>query len=78
MRSISRNRDAVLLPQRFDKSEMFLIRLGAEQQARIISELPNNFEGLHKHVKRYSEKNDERLFEELKIYIEEEKVKGEN
>ena len=68
-------RDAFLLPQRFDKSEMFLIRLGAEQQARIISELPNNFEGLHNHVKRYSEKNDERLFEELKIYIEEEKVR---
>jgi hypothetical protein len=34
-------RDAFLLPQRFSKSETFLIRLGAEQQARIMSELPN-------------------------------------
>lgn len=68
-------RDAFLLPQRFAKSERFLIKLGAEQQARIISELPKNLEGLHKHVKRYTEKNDENLFEELKIYIKEEKVR---
>jgi hypothetical protein len=68
-------RDAFLLPQRFDKSETFLIRLGAEQQARIMSELPNNLEGLHKLVKRYNEKNDETLFEELKTYIEEEKIR---
>ncbi|MFJ5762016.1 DUF4145 domain-containing protein [Neobacillus sp. NPDC093182] len=68
-------RDAFLLPQRFDKSETFLIRLGAEQQARIMSELPKNLAGLHKHVKRYSEKNDEILFEELKIFIEEEKIR---
>lgn len=68
-------RDAFLLPQRFDKSETFLIRLGAEQQARIISELPKDLEGLHKHVKRYNEKNDELLFEELKQYIQEEKAR---
>lgn len=68
-------RDAFLLPQRFAKSERFLIKLGAEQQARIMSELPNNLEDLHKHVKRYNEKNDENLFEELKIFIEEEKVR---
>ncbi|KAB7704034.1 DUF4145 domain-containing protein [Bacillus aerolatus] len=68
-------RDAFLLPQRFSKSETFLIRLGAEQQARIMSELPNNFEGLHKHVKRYNEKNDENFFEELKLFIEEEKTR---
>jgi hypothetical protein len=68
-------RDAFLLPQRFSKSETFLIRLGAEQQARIMSELPNSLEGLHKHVKRYNEKNDETLFEELKVYIEEEKIR---
>lgn len=66
-------RDAFLLPQRFAKSETFLIRLGAEQQARIMSELPNNLEGLHKYVKRYNERNDESLFEELAIYMEEEK-----
>jgi hypothetical protein len=68
-------RDAFLLPQRFDKSETFLIRLGAEQQARIMSELPSNLAGLHKHVKRYSEKNDEILFEELRTFIEEEKIR---
>lgn len=68
-------RDAFLLPQRFDKSETFLIRLGAEQEARIMSELPNNLEGLHKHVKRYSEKNDEQLFNELHTFIDEEKAR---
>lgn len=68
-------RDAFLLPQRFAKSETFLIRLGAEQQARIMSELPSNLEGLHKHVKRFSEKNDETFFEELQTYIEEEKTR---
>jgi hypothetical protein len=68
-------RDAFLLPQRFDKSETFLIRLGAEQEARIISELPSNLEGLHKNVKRYSEKNDEQFFDELGVFIEEEKVR---
>ncbi|WP_066174452.1 DUF4145 domain-containing protein [Bacillus marinisedimentorum] len=68
-------RDAFLLPQRFAKSETFLIRLGAEQQARIMSELPNHLEGLHKLVKRYNEKNDETLFEELKTFIEEEKTR---
>ncbi|WP_339228485.1 DUF4145 domain-containing protein [Oceanobacillus sp. FSL K6-2867] len=66
-------RDAFLLPQRFDRSEMYLIRLGAEQQARIMSELPNNLEGLSAHVKRYSAKNEEILFDELKMFIEEEK-----
>lgn len=68
-------RDAFLLPQRFDKSETFLIRLGAEQQARVLSELPNSLEGLHKYVKRYTEKNDEQFFEELEVFIEEEKVR---
>lgn len=66
-------RDSFLLPQRFTKSETFLIRLGANQQARIMSELPTNLEGLHKHVKRYNDKNDENLFNELKVFIEEEK-----
>ncbi|MEK5522899.1 hypothetical protein B5V89_18780 [Heyndrickxia sporothermodurans] len=68
-------RDAFLLPQRFDKSETFLIRLGAEQQARIMSELPKNLEGLHLHVKRYNDKNDETFYKELKIFIEEEKIR---
>ncbi|WP_074433021.1 DUF4145 domain-containing protein [Neobacillus dielmonensis] len=68
-------RDAFLLPQRFQKSETYLIRLGAEQQARIMSELPNNLDGLHKHIKRFSEKNDEIFFEELGLFIEEEKAR---
>ena len=68
-------RDAFLLPQRFDKSEMFLIRLGGEQQARLMSELPDNLEGLHEYVKRYNETNDENLFSELHTYIAEEKVR---
>lgn len=68
-------RDAFLLPQRFDKSETFLIRLGAEQEARIMSELPGDLEGLHKNVKRYTEKNDDQFFEELGTFIEEEKVR---
>ena len=65
-------RDAFLLPQRFAKSERFLVRLGAEEQARIMSELPANLEGLHKHVKRYNETNDKNFFEELKVFIDEE------
>lgn len=66
-------RDAFLLPQRFELSERFLIRLGGEQQARIMSELPENLEGLHKFVTRYNETNDENFFNELKVYLEEEK-----
>jgi hypothetical protein len=65
-------RDAFMLPQRFQKSETFLIRLGEVQQARFISELPHNLEDLHKHVKRYNEKNDKILFEELSIFVQEE------
>lgn len=70
-------RDAFLLPQRFEKSELFLIRLGGEQQARIMSELPENLEGLHTYVKRYNDTNDRNLFEELKTFIEEEKKRRE-
>ena len=39
-----------------------------------MGELPNNLEGLHQQVKRYSEKNDETFYEELSVYIEEEKI----
>ena len=66
-------RDTFLLPQRFPKSATFLIRLNGEQQARIMSELPYNLDGLHKHVKRFKEANDECFFEELRFFIEEEK-----
>jgi Domain of unknown function (DUF4145) len=65
-------RDAFLLPQRFQKSQTFLIRLGEVQQARFISELPHNLEDLHKHVKRYNEKNDKTFFEELSVFVQEE------
>lgn len=68
-------RDAFLLPQRFEKSETFLIRLGAEQQGRIMSELPNRLEGFANHVKRFNEKHEEILFKELKVFIEEEKIR---
>jgi len=39
-----------------------------------LTQVPS-FKGLHKHVKRFGEKNDENLFDELKVYIEEEKVR---
>ncbi|HEY4551819.1 MAG TPA: DUF4145 domain-containing protein [Bacillaceae bacterium] len=68
-------RDAFLLPQRFMDSERFLIRLGAEQQARIMSELPQNLEGLHEYVKRYTDKNVANFFVELKDYVKEEKIR---
>src|SRR5690625_6858657 len=56
--------DAFLLQQRFAKSETFLIRLGAEKQARIMSELPNNMESMHKKVKRYKEGNEYTILNE--------------
>ncbi|RDV35225.1 DUF4145 domain-containing protein [Lysinibacillus capsici] len=65
-------RDAFLLPQRFPKSTTFLIRLNGEQQARIMSELPYQLDGLHQHVKRFKEANDACFFEELQLFIEEE------
>lgn len=68
-------RDAFLLPQRFEASERFLIRLGGEQQARIMSELPDDLEGLYTYVTRYNETNDENFFNELKTFVEEEKIR---
>lgn len=65
-------RDAFLLPQRFPKSTTFLIRLNGEQQARIMSELPYQLDGMHQHVKRFKEANDECFFNELKLFVEEE------
>lgn len=70
-------RDAYLLPQRFEKSEHFLAMLGAEQEVRVMSELPNNLEGLHQDAKGFSGKNDEMLFNELKQFIEEETARRE-
>lgn len=65
-------RDAFLLPQRFPESERFLVRLGAAEQARLMSELPNSLEGFHKRVTRYNEKHSETFFKELKEFIAEE------
>lgn len=65
-------RDTFLLPQRFPESERFLIRLGGEQQARLMSELPNSLEGFHQRVTRYNENHSKTFFKELKEFIAEE------
>lgn len=68
-------RDAFLLPQRFYQSTTFLVRLSAEQQGRIMSELPHDIKGLHRYVKRFNEATDKRFFDELKLFVEEEIVR---
>lgn len=68
-------RDAFLLPQRFNEVERFLIRLSAEQQARIMSELPDHLEGLHTYVSRYNESHDADFFQGLKRFVAEEKTR---
>jgi hypothetical protein len=68
-------RDAFLLPQRFEKSVRFLVKLHGAEEARIMSELPADLAGLHLSVTRYTEKNDEQFFEELSEFIEEEKAR---
>lgn len=65
-------RDAFLLPQRFEESERFLVRLGGEEQARIMSELPASLEGFHLRVTRYKESHSETFFKELKEFVAEE------
>ena len=52
-----------------------MLALGTHQQARIMSELPNNLEGLSVPIPRYNERHDEVLFEELKTYIEEDRTR---
>ena len=42
-----------------------------------MSELPYQLEGLHKHVKRFKEANDDQFFEELCQFIQEETVRKE-
>jgi len=51
------------------------LRLGAEQQARIMSGLLNNLKGMHYHVKRYNAGNDETFSNELAVYIKEENAR---
>lgn len=65
-------RDAFLLPQRFEESERFLVRLGGEEEARLMSELPDSLEGFHKRTTRYKESHSETFFYELRQYINEE------
>ena len=65
-------RDAFLLPQRFEESERFLVRLGGEEQARIMSELPKSLVGFHERVTRYTESHSETFFYELKEFVAEE------
>ena len=66
-------RDVFLLPQRFEESERFLVRLGGEEEARLMSELPNTLEGFHTRITRYKESHSETFFNELKQFIAEEK-----
>lgn len=66
-------RDAFLLPQKFPNSERYLLRLNEEQQARIMSELPASLDYLHTKISRFNEEHTERFFNELKLFIEEEK-----
>lgn len=65
-------RDAFLLPQRFEESERFLVRLGGEEEARIMSELPMSLEGFHNRVTRYNEEHSRTFFYELKEFVAEE------
>jgi len=65
-------RDAFLLPQRFEESERFLVRLGGAEEARLMSELPNSLEGFHTRVTRYNESHSKIFFDELKQFIDEE------
>ncbi|WP_405099999.1 DUF4145 domain-containing protein [Oceanobacillus sp. FSL H7-0719] len=65
-------RDAFLLPQRFEESERFLVRLGGEEQARIMSELPKSLVAFHERITRYTESHSETFFYELKEFVAEE------
>lgn len=68
-------RDAFLLPQRFEKSVRFLVKLHGAEEARIMSELPADLTGLHQAVTRYTEKNDEQFFKELAEFVDEERAR---
>lgn len=65
-------RDAFLLPQRFEESELFLVRLGGAEQARLMSELPDSLEGFHERITRFKESHSRIFFDELKLFIDEE------
>ena len=65
-------RDALLLPQRFEQSESYLISLHKVQEARFMSELPYTLDDLHERVKRRNVSHTERFVEELRLFIAEE------
>lgn len=65
-------RDAFLLPQRFEESGDFLLRLVEKQEGRIISELPSSLVGFHDRITRRNESHSKEFFEELKGFITEE------
>lgn len=66
-------KEAFLLPQRFPESINFLLRLNQSQEARIMSELPKELDHIHDRAKGYGEANTEKFFNELKVFVEEEK-----
>lgn len=65
-------RDALLLPQRFEKSESYLIALNNKQEARFMSELPYSLDELHTRTPRRKQEHTAVFVEELKHFIEEE------
>ncbi len=65
-------RDALLLPQRFEKSESYLIALNNKQEARFMSELPYSLDDLHTRTPRRKQEHTAVFVEELKYFIEEE------
>lgn len=69
-------RDAFLLPQRFENCERFMIALGGVQQARIMSELPSELEGMSSYVKRYKEENEASMFKDLKTFVDVERKRS--
>lgn len=66
-------RDVFLLPQRFPKSERFLLRLNHIQEARIMSELPSTLDKLHNKVPRYNETHTQTFFLNLNYLLKKKK-----
>lgn len=67
------SRDKYLIPQRFEKAALYVERLNGAQEARFMSELPLELDNLHERVKRFNQSHTEAFFNELKLFIHEEK-----
>ncbi len=65
-------RDALLLPQRFERSESYLIALNKNQEARFMSELPYHLDDLHERAPRRTIQHTAIFIEELRMFIQEE------